>query len=318
MSTPGASTPSSKRPSPPSGYAISASKRLKGDEDVVRTAGDRTTSGSATPHGGTHGGSAVDPDKLSDALLSAGVDLKEEENLLSSTLQRNDYPAGVPMPGNQANAYIQTPPPPPPLVQTPFLDPRNVQRSIFKSSNEQGVRYVIDKENEIASVISASCEEWLNNIITSAVSLSRHRRRSRNDVHSNIAKALRNIAIKDKEQEEKYAARRLAMDLASGDPSAADEKRQQENEETQHRATNATALMMTQGRKKYSWMTGGSSPAATARTPAGTRSRNETTIRYREAREEPGVVLRDLLAALEDRRAGVENAIVKGYAKMRN
>jgi hypothetical protein len=70
---------SSKRASPPTSV-FPAAKRLKNDEV--------STSGGATPLSSS--GPPVDPDQLSDALLSAGVDLKEEENLLSSTLQAPD------------------------------------------------------------------------------------------------------------------------------------------------------------------------------------------------------------------------------------
>ena len=41
-------------------------------------------------------------------------------------------------------------------------------------------------------------------------------------------------------------------------------------------------------------------------------------IKYREAREEPGIVMRDLLLALENRRVGVNNVITKGYARIRD
>jgi hypothetical protein len=49
------------------------------------------------------------------------------------------------------------------------------------------------------------------------------------------------------------------------------------------------------------------------------RSKSDNNIRLREAREEPGIALRDLLGALEERRRiGVEKALAKGYTRLRN
>lgn len=84
--------------------------------------------------------------------------------------------------------------------------------------------------------------------------------------------------------------------------------------------------MMTLGSKrKYSWLTegaggGGASGGAATTTHRATGSglRSDGSVRYREAREEQGLVVRDLLAALEHQRTGVINTVMKGYAKLRH
>lgn len=299
--TPGpASGQSSKRSSPPVAVGAPAAKRMRGDED-----GGTATPGSTTATGGAAdgvGGGTVDPEQLSDALLSAGVDLKEEENLLSSSLHQDQH----------ETKYQQQPVQQQPLVQGNFLDLRNLNALVKKRVTAMGVKYFYDKDNELMTLLSISCEEFLTDIVTKAAALSRHRRASRNDVQSNISKALRNLATQERELEQQRAQQRAALGL---DGAGTGEKRK-DNEETQHRAANATALMMTSGKKKYSWLSGGAGPGA-PRTPA-MRAKTDNNIRVREAREEPGVALRDLLGALEEQRMGTEKALIKGYARMRN
>lgn len=333
---------SQKRLSPPPtiGFTGPVTKKMKNDDGSVVATEDQTPtsfpgSGTASVHGHTASGGGqapqmVDPDQLSDALLSAGVDLKEEESLLSSTLPSDAYAppsrpdayrfqsyGGNMVPGQVQSGQFQS---------GSFLDSRNLQMQVRKTSTEMGIKYVFDRENELMSLISMSCQEWLRDLITSTVELSRHRRRSRNNVHSDIARALRSIAMKDKETEDRRIATKVALGADQGGgggggggggsgAGGADNKKGVVSEEVQHRAANATALMMTSGKKKYSWLTGGSA-GSTPNRPGGGRS--DINIRLREAREEPGLVLRDLLAALEDRRFGNEKALIKGYAKMRD
>lgn len=284
---------SSKRASPPTSV-FPAAKRLKNDE--VSTSGGATPSSSSGP--------PVDPDQLSDALLSAGVDLKEEENLLSSTLQAPDS-ARLDSRNGSISVYPQTK-----LVVTNLLDTKNLQNIVRKTSTEMGIKHVYDKEQDISTLLSLSCEEWLSDIITDAIVLSRHRRKSRNDVHSNLSRVLRNIAIKDKEREDQANARKAVL---QPDSQAAQEDKKNTSEETQYRQANLTASMMT-GKKKYSWLTG----SGPGNNPNRTDFRADSHIRFREAREEPGIALRDLLGALEEKRFGVEKAIIKGYARFKS
>ncbi|CAN6674954.1 transcription initiation factor TFIID subunit 4 [Trichomonascus vanleenenianus] len=313
------SSSSSKRPSPPINQNQPAAKRIRQDTDASKpttplsgpilpsngSANAINTTDQASPGPVANSTAAaaaplntVDPDQLSDALLSAGVDLKAEENYLSSTLTADQASAKL-TPGALHGAPNE------------FLVLRNLNAMIRKTTAEAGIRYTVDKEQEISQLVSIACQEWLSDIVTTAVMLNRHRRRSRNDVHSEISRALRQIAIKDKESED----RRLAQKAVNGIDSAPEEKKGG-SEETQYRNANATALMMT-GKKKYSWLTGGSNAASPGRS-MGIGGKNEVNIRYREAREEPQLVMRDLLGAIEDRRMGVEKTIVKGYAKLRN
>ncbi|ODQ68012.1 TAF4-domain-containing protein [Nadsonia fulvescens var. elongata DSM 6958] len=303
------STPTSTMP-PPSNIATSTNQ----------SGASQLNSSTGTSNSGP---SALDPDQLSDALLSAGVDLKEEENLLySSTIaenndMKNSGTQGVAGTNTRQNITAVTAIP----TTIPFLDSRRLKLDLRKSFAECGLKNMPEKEgNEVTALISLACEEWISGLLTGAIMNARHRRKSRNDIQSDISKALRIMAIKDKESEEKRLARKsaLGLDVAS---SLDDSKKGADNEETQHRAANATAAMMTMGKKKYSWMSsGGNSPAGGMRTPSGmgsTRGSNDG-IRHREAREEQGLVLRDLLGVLENERIGVERAIVKGYAKLRN
>ncbi|KAA8897388.1 hypothetical protein TRICI_006732 [Trichomonascus ciferrii] len=289
----------SKRPSPPTASS-SAPKRVKGNnEEGGEGSQNNSGSGPSVP------GPSMDPDQLSDALLSAGVDLKEEENLLSSSLTtEQQYTRAAAVQGT-------TPARTSPAVD--FLNSPKLLTMVRKIAAEAGVRHVFDKDNEITRLLSVSCQEWLTDIITSMVVLNRHRRRSRNDVHSDISRALRNLAVKDKEAEDRRLAQKAVMGSESGQNG--EDKKNAVSEETQYRAANATALMMT-GKKKYSWLTGGSSSPGMR--SSGGLPRNEGNIRYREAREEPNLALRDLLGALEERRFGVEKTLVKGYAKLKN
>lgn len=257
----------------------------------------------------------VDPDQLSDALLSAGVDLKEEENLLSSSLHATATLKKVPgsvslQDGEQITSN-------PTLLQAPFLDLGKLASTVKAASKEMGINKISEKESDISSLLSVSCEEWLSDIITAAVVFSRHRRRSRNNTHSTIAKALRAIATKDKEREDRRAAQRAMLGLSQEQSQESDPAKV---EETQYRAANATALMMTSGKKKYSWLSGSASEGTSNhKTISGQKSRPEQGIKYREAREEPGIALRDLLAALEERRIGpgIEKCLLKGYSRLK-
>lgn len=311
---PGGPFTGAKRSSPPAPVANNNMKRAKSGEYLSNDMSSSNSHGPSGPPvsggggGGGGGGSnvhAIDPDQLSDALHSAGVNLKEEEHLLSRSLHQ---PEGLARASSTAvlNQNAR-------LMNQPFLEVKTLHNIVRKSTSEMGIRHISDKDNEIVSLISVSCQEWLSDILTSAVILSRHRRRSRTETRSDISKALRNIAIKDKENEDRRSARKAALGLDSegGDKAG--------SEDTQHRAANATALMMTSGKKKYSWLTGGTGASSPAPRQTGpTLARQDNSVRYREVREEPGLVLRDLLAALEQRRIGVEKAIIKGYAKVKN
>jgi hypothetical protein len=275
------------------------------------------------------GPTPADPDKLSDALLSAGVDLKAEEALLTQN-QLNFQ-------GSFTNVH---PVSQQPLVQLdPFLDVRNLTAFVNKivlANKLKPLNSGIEDDKQILDLITASCEEWMKGILTSTIILSRHRKRSSNKLskkRSDVSKALRELAVKDKLQEENRFERKKKLGLSS------DGGEKEGTEEIQHKATNATVAMMTGGKKKkkYSWMTGGTGAAGGGAGGAGGAgggggggvgggggksggggSGNDQTIRYREAREEQGIAVRDLLSSLEKKRMGVEKTLVKGYAKLKD
>ncbi|SCU79443.1 LANO_0A06260g1_1 [Lachancea nothofagi CBS 11611] len=254
----------------------------------------------------------TDPDKLSDALFSAGVDIREEEALLNSSMNITKTNA-------QNNGQVinnQIPP------QLPFLHPTHVASFMKRVGTEQNFHQDFSKAHEVLSLMSTACEAFMRDIITNSLVISRHRRRSiklNSGRRSEVSRALRDLAIQQKEQEEKRVKRRISMGLEKETAEA-----KMETEETLHRASNATAnMMIAGGKKKYSWLNAGpkannNSVKVLGKVSSDVAARGEIGIRYREAREEPGIVMRDLLNALENRRVGVNTVIPKGYARIRD
>ncbi|ODQ70694.1 hypothetical protein LIPSTDRAFT_44513, partial [Lipomyces starkeyi NRRL Y-11557] len=260
-----------------------------------------------------------DPNDFSDALLSAGVDLREEEQLLSSSIpiraQSFKTPGAItpsgslgPIPSLNDGALLST------FDMTADATLHAHRRMPFLDMHV--------KDNDVLVLISLACQEWLSNILTSAVVTSRYRRESGNSTSnaSDVAKSLRQIAIQDKEREDKYKISKSAGKAHDG------EKGAHATEEVMHRAANATAAMMVSGgRKKYSWMTSGgsgsSSPSVGGSAGGGSKKDSSTGshgIRIREAKEEQGVVMRDLLTVLENERVGVQKALTKGWTRLRD
>ncbi|KAK9366220.1 transcription initiation factor TFIID component TAF4 family-domain-containing protein [Lipomyces kononenkoae] len=311
----------------------------------------------ALPQPQTPGGTALkeDPNDYSDALLSAGVDLREEEQILSSSIPiraQSFKVGGAGMPTGSLG-------PVPDISafdmdvgdtllahrRTPFLDLHVVRQLVATLAMENDIQpppltmpsAVTDsKDNDALVLISLACREWLSNILTSAIITSRYRRESGNSMTnaSDVAKSLRQIAIQDKEQEDKYRIAKAALEARSGVSGTGDgsgkihdgEKGMHATEEVMHRAANATAaLMVSGGRKKYSWMTsGGSSGSSTGiGGPIGSGSKKDSSsgshgIRIREAKEEQGVVMRDLLTVLENERVGVQKTLAKGWTRLKD
>lgn len=246
----------------------------------------------------------ADPDKLSDALLSAGVDLKAEEALLNSTV--NNLPTRLDQIQGDINLLQK-----PIILNTPFLDPRQLSAFMSKVVNVNGIKQNFDNEESILQLMTNACEDWMSNIVTNAVIISRHRRRSiKQRKRSELSKALRELAVQQKAQEDKRIQKRKNLGIDQEDQNKLG------TEETQHKATNATVAMMTAGKKKkYSWMTGGGSGGGGTKAASGAP---DGGIRFREAREEPGIAVRDLLSSLEKKRFGVEKVLTKGYSKLKD
>ncbi|CDK26573.1 unnamed protein product [Kuraishia capsulata CBS 1993] len=297
----GASTPiPSSRPTPiPTSThpSVSAAGTPQPVAATMAIPQSQQQTGLATQQPQTRPETNSDPDKLSDAIAAAGVDLKDEENRLSSTLQ------------HQRRTNVSS-----------LLHPTHLTIFMNKVLAQHGVRQQgLEYDTELLQLMSAACENFVSSIVTDSIILSRHRRRPIKSKkvqgtapRSDVSKALRDMATRQKDSEEKRAQRRIALGV---DASGEDVKKVGA-EETLHRAANATAAMMTAGKKKkkYSWM----SAEADAPKSNSVLARGDNGIRYREAREEKEVVLRDLLAAMESRRVGVDKALVKGYAKLKD
>lgn len=286
-----------------------------------------------------------DPSKLNDALAAAGVDIQHEEELLMQQhLNRSSRFPSAQQPPRQR------------FAQTSLFSPYHVAAFMQRVARENGVMQNFYQDAELLELMSTSCENWLSNIITKTIILSRHRRRgiptitntkqnkktasssastSNPALRSELSKELRNLAAKQKEMEERRVSKRMALGLEKDgtDPGNGDPANGKAGaEETLHRAANATAAMMTMnpGRKKYSWMTanagsGGGDDSKVASEKDGKSkqssiiaARGDNGLRFREIRSGNSVTMKDLLGALEDERMGTEKAVLKGYAKLKD
>lgn len=279
-----------------------------------------------------------DPSKLNDALAAAGVDIQREEELLSSNYGRSALNLHQQQLANrQRQAYG-------PL--NAFLHPYHVALFMNKVARENGVVQNFMVDPEMLDFMSAACKEWLSNIVTKTVSLSRHRRRGIPALNKNgqgkpktihpsqrseVSKELRNLALRQKELEERRVAKRLVLGLEKSDEVAPETGNKAGAEETLHRAANATAAMMTMNpsRKKYSWMTSGGSSGGdevklNVSKDGGPKqstlisTRGDNGLRFREIRTGNMITTKDLLTVLEEERMGTSKAVVKGYAKLKD
>lgn len=245
---------------------------------------------------------------LSDAVAASGVNIRAEEEAMVTGLSISKRQ----------------------IEQNTFLKPNQLHWFMNKTLEEQGIKPVVT-DQEVSNLISASCEHYMTQILTDTIVMMRHRRHSSNvpkstgksgskkskskssmnshsglSSKSELSKALRDIASKHKDREEKRIRRRIFLGL--------EEEKLEEDLIQDHKQTNLTASLMMSGskKKKYSWMQSSST------SPGAINFRGDNGIRYREAREEQAIVLRDLIAALENRRIGVSNALLKGYARLRD
>lgn len=265
-----------------------------------------------------------DPSKLNDALAAAGVDIHHEEEYL---LQLRSMPTRF---NPHQTMHVQQSRP-----QINLLNPYNVSTFMQKVARENGIVQSFVNDPEILEYMSLCCELWLSNIITKTIIMARHRQRSIPNLNkqkpstiqrSELAKELRNLAMKQKELEEKRVNKRASLGLEKSDDAKKGDAKGAE--ESLHNAANATAAMMSMnpGRKKYSWMTAG---ANTNTNGTGTKdggakkshilaARGENGLRYREIRTGQSVTVKDFLTAIGDEKMGVDKVLLKGYAKMRD
>lgn len=283
---------------------------------------------------------AEDPSKLNDALAAAGVDIQREEELLSTNYNRNALNIQQQQIMNrQRQSYGQL---------NSFLHPYDVALFMNRVARENGVMQNFMVDPEMLDFMSGACKEWISGIVTKTAALAKHRRRAipafnpRNKANgkqkvipssqrSEVAKELRNLALKQKEMEERRVAKRALLGLEKSDEVAPESGNKAGADETLHRAANATAAMMTSNpsRKKYSWMTSGAAGTredtkSTANNDFGQKqsslisARGENGLRFREIRTGNHITSKDLLGVLEDERMGTTKAVIKGYARLKD
>lgn len=254
------------------------------------------------------GKSQSDPNKMQDVLFSAGVDIREEEALLNSSVNASKTQSQA------SNAEIPNHP--------PFLHPEQLGMFMRKACKNQGFSQNFSKNPEVLGIMSTACEMYMKDIITNSLTISRHRRRAvkvNSGQRNEVANVLRTIAVAQKKEEERRVKKRIALGLEKEDL-----ENKLDSEETLHRASNVTAGLRAGSKKQYGWLTSSTSKPtvmgskAYGKVAAAVAARGDSGLRFREAREEPGIVMRDLLYALENRRNGVRNVISKGYARIRD
>lgn len=283
--------------------------------------------------------SKEDPDQYKDAIHAAGVDILREEELLSANYNRGPLSIQQQQLANRQRQLYG-------LVNA-FLQPYHVGLYMNRAARENGVYQNFMADPEMLEFVSASCKEWLSNIVTKTILLARHRRRGipaltqargsqklkiSPNQRSDVSKELRNIALRHKEQEEARVQKRLVLGIENKDEVAPETSNKAGAEETLHRAANATAAMMTgsSSRKKYSWMKAGAGAGAGDDSKQGAAkdggakqssilsSRGDNGLRYREIRTGNMVTTKDLLGVLEDERVGTSKAVIKGYARLKD
>ncbi|KAI3403465.2 TAF4 [Candida oxycetoniae] len=279
-----------------------------------------------------------DSSKLNDAIAAAGVDIQKEEELLLQK-QINRRADGM-IEGLEMSVKS--------TASTPFLNPYHLSSFLGKVSRTHQINQNFLENGDILNLISNACEEWISHLASKALILSRHRRRgilfpskkgqsSSSVQRSAVSKELRNIALRQKEMEEKRVQKRIMLGLeksASESVGGENGDGKAGSEETLHRAANATAAMMSTGKKKYSWMNSSSNGggALGGGIDSGTRGsfdskskqspiisvRGDNGLRFREIRSANAIVLRDLISALEGEKKGTQQIVTKGYAKLRD
>lgn len=268
-----------------------------------------------------------DPTKLNDAIAAAGVDIHQEEELLQQ--QRMNRMARMPTYSNYDQLQPQQ------RNSGVFLNPYHVATFMYRVARDNGVVQNFLQDTDLLELMSVSCENWMSNIITKTIIMARHRRKSimtsnkskASTQKSEVSKELRNLALRQKELEEKRVNKRIALGLEKHDENK-DDANKAGSDETLHRAANATAAMMTMnpGRKKYSWMTanaGDTGDQANKENDTSKKShllsvRGDNGLRFREIRSGQSVAMKDLLSAIEDEKMGVEKSVIKGYSKLRD
>lgn len=321
-----------KKPTTTTSSSLSASTTNKKNSNTGSNNNNNNNNNNDNNNSGTNSNKSVgnktqtDPNKMQDVLLSAGVDIREEEALLTGSVtatrnqaKNNSSNSGGSGTGSHSSMIV-----PPHL---PFLHPDQLSKFMKRVSKEHHfdhnyLKNLTKNNGEILNMVSTSCETYMRDIITNALIISRHRRRGvqlNTGRRSEVAIALKSIAQSQKKEEERRLKKRIALGLEKEDL-----ENKVDSEETLHRASNVTAGLRAGSKKQYGWLTASVAKPTTSTIKSAGKianeiaARGESGLRFREAREEPGIVMRDLLFALENRRNGVHNVITKGYARIRD
>lgn len=287
-------------------------RSTKAEEEPEYLPAPKRVNVGTAPSGGKPG-QDIDPEQMGDVLNAAGVDLREEENLLSKGL--------VNEPGGLAGAR---------LLHAPkdndfrgmLLDPEYLRTRMSQIAGDHGLKVALDPgpsggglSQDPLGLISTSCEEWLSTLVEEAAAYSRHRRLALNPTtsaeQSEVSVALRALVKRDKDAEAKHEALKSQLGLT---PQGNDDDKGDDNAQ---KTANDTARLLTGiGRKKkFTWMADSAGGSAAR---GASRRTNADPAKFREIREENGIVMRDLIPALERKHIGVKRALIRGYAKLRN
>ncbi|KTW28942.1 hypothetical protein T552_01571 [Pneumocystis carinii B80] len=294
---------------------------------------------------GKIGDDRQDTEQLQDALISAGVDIKEEEHNMSRSY---DYVFGsnvIPLEEDRTK-------------MTDFLNPVPLNDLIYRIAISNSLKTI---DPDIGPLLALSLRDRMASLLSEMIVLSRHRTASlpvNRKIIDNVGKILEDINIKEKDKEEKRRAQILSrkmeeeskMDkqtLLSGNPEDMDKKRKKKemlmnsssknlSEDAQKRNIDTTAAIMMgsgpngPGGKKYSWMTSTLplSPGYVTKTPRTTSNHSQasTETAIIQTVEEIGLItIRDALNVLEMDREGAgeifgrgARALSRGYIRLKD
>ncbi|KTW31764.1 uncharacterized protein T551_01025 [Pneumocystis jirovecii RU7] len=286
-----------------------------------------------------------DTEKLQDALVSAGVDIKEEEHNMSRS-----YDYGF---GSNTLSFEEDR-----TKITDFLNPIPLNDLIYRIAISNSLKTI---DPEVAPLLALSLRNRMAGLLSDMIILSKHRTTSppiNKKIIDNVGKILEEINNKEKDMEEKRRAQLLSKRLEeknkidkqsslSGNPDDMDKKRKKKetginsaskslSEDTQKRNTDTTAAIMMgsgpngPGGKKYSWMTSIPSlslgyTTKTHRITENSSPTNPKTISIEPAQEVGIITIRDALNVLEMDKEGAgevfgrgARALSRGYIRLRD
>ncbi|KAG5519832.1 hypothetical protein PMAC_000106 [Pneumocystis sp. 'macacae'] len=294
---------------------------------------------------GKSGEDRQDTEKLQDALVSAGVDIKEEEHNMSRSY---DYGFGSnTLPLEEDRTKI-----------TDFLNPIPLNDLIYRIAISNSLKTI---DPDVAPLIALSLRNRMAGLLSDMIILSKHRTTLppiNKKIIDNVEKILEEINIKEKDMEEKRRAQLLSKRLEeksridkygslSGNPDDMDKKKKKKetginstsknlSEDTQKRNTDTTAAIMMgsgpngPGGKKYSWMTSIPSLSLGYATKAHRITENNSqispkTISIQPTQEVGIITIRDALNVLEMDKEGAgeifgrgARALSRGYIRLKD